>query len=239
VFIHTITSCVVGIRNQSRSWRWRWQNSFQNSGRCEQEILTDFNDYSALKKRYNIPGSILNNRDISQMKDLHSAFLLCQSIINKRKKIQAARKAAAADASTAAAALSNVVNTSISSTSTAADSSTSSSTIANKNRARIDYTPLSSGISSSLCASSNDTTRASICINSLSDQSSISASHSAKKSLPASRQMHPLVCLFCVWIYSIHHLRELQIHLQQICPHQPIMLRLIVMVCIRIIFLLP
>ncbi len=50
------------------------------AGRCEQEILTDFNDYSALKKRYNIPGSILNDCDICWMKDLHLAFLLGMSI---------------------------------------------------------------------------------------------------------------------------------------------------------------
>ena len=65
------------------------------SGRCEQEILTDFNDYCALKKRSNTPGSILNDRDIRRMKDLHPAFLLCKSIMHKQKKIQAACKAAA------------------------------------------------------------------------------------------------------------------------------------------------
>jgi hypothetical protein len=151
------------------------------SGRCEHDIFTDFNDYRALNKRYKTPGSFFNNGDISRKTDLHSAFLLYQSITNKRKKIQAARKATAADASAASAALSNVINTSISSTTAAADSSTSSSTTSNRNRARIDYTPPSSGISSSSCASTNDTTRASLGINSLSDQSSISASHSVNE----------------------------------------------------------
>jgi len=135
------------------------------SGRCEEDIFTDFKDYCALNKRSNTHGSILNNRDILRKKYLHSAFLLCQSIINKRKKIQAARKAVAANVSAASAtsaAASNVVNTSISSAAAPADSSTSSSTTANRNRASIDYTPPPSGISSSSCASSNDTTIASL-----------------------------------------------------------------------------
>ena len=114
------------------------------------------------------------------MKDLHLSFLLCKSIIHKRKKIQAAFKAAA-NASAATAALSNVANTSISATVAAADSSTYSSTTANKIRASIDYTPPSSGIFSSSCASTNDTTRASLGIDSLSDQSSIPASHSVNE----------------------------------------------------------
>jgi hypothetical protein len=147
------------------------------SGQCKQDILTDSNDYRALKKRSDTPGSFLNDHDIWRMKDLHPAFLLCQSIMNKQKKINAARKAAA-NTSTTTTALSNVLNTSISFTAAAADSSTSSSTTANKIRASIDNTPPSSGISSSLCASSNDTTIASPGINTLSDQLSISALHS-------------------------------------------------------------
>ena len=107
------------------------------SGRCEQDMLTDSNDYRALKQRINNPGASHNNKDLQKMKDLHSSFLLCQSIIHKRKKIQAAPKAA--DASAATSAASNVVNTSISSPTAAADSSTSSSTTANKLRASIDY----------------------------------------------------------------------------------------------------
>ena len=57
------------------------------SGRCEQDILTDFNDYCALKKRSNTPGSILNNCNIWQMNDLHLAFLLGNSIQNRQGKI--------------------------------------------------------------------------------------------------------------------------------------------------------
>ena len=126
------------------------------TGRCEQDIFTDSNKYRALKWRINDPGTLHDNEDLQKMKDLYPTFLQCKSIINKRNKIQAARKASA---STATAALSNVVTTSISFTAAAADSSTSSSTTANKIRASINYTPPSSGISSSLCASSNDTTR--------------------------------------------------------------------------------
>jgi hypothetical protein len=140
------------------------------SGRCEQDILTDFKDYTAAKKRINNPRSLHDNEDLQKMTDLYPTFLLCQSIINKRKKIQAACKAAAADVSAATAASTNVINTSISSTTAAADSSTSSSTTSNRNRASIDYTPPSSGISFSLCASSNDTTISSLGINTLSDQ---------------------------------------------------------------------
>ena len=36
----------------------------EKSGRCEHDILIVFNDYCALKKRYNTPGSILNDCDI-------------------------------------------------------------------------------------------------------------------------------------------------------------------------------
>ena len=152
-----------------------------NSGRCEQDIFTDSNKYRVLKKRSNTPGSFLNDHDIQQIMDLHPAFLLGKTIKNKRKKIQAACKVTAADASATSAALSNVVNTSISSTAAAAHSSTSSSTTANKIRGRIDYTPPSSGISSSSCSSTNDTTRSSLGINSLLDQSSISASYSVNE----------------------------------------------------------
>jgi hypothetical protein len=148
------------------------------SGRCEQDIHVDFKAYIAVKKRINNPGTLHDNEDLQKMADLQSDFLLGKSIENKQKKIQAARKAAATSAT---AASSNVVNTSKSSTAAAADSYTFSSTTANKIRASIDYTPPSSVISSSSCASSNDTTRASFGINSVSDQLSISASHSVNE----------------------------------------------------------
>ncbi len=122
------------------------------SGRCEQDIFTDSNKYRVLKKRSDTPGSFLNDHDIQQIIDLHPAFLLGISIQKKQGKIRAARKVAVSNASAATAALSNVVNTSISSIAAPAGSSTSSSTISNRNRASIDYTPQSSGTSSSSCA---------------------------------------------------------------------------------------
>ena len=151
------------------------------SGRCEQDILTDFKAYRAVKKRIKNPVTNHDNEDLQKMKDLQFSFLLGKSIEKQQGKIRAAHKAAAANASSVTAALSNVVNTSISSTAAAADLSTSSSTTANRNRATFDYTPLSSGTTSSSCALSNDTTRASLGINSLSDQLSISASHSVNE----------------------------------------------------------
>ncbi len=60
------------------------------SGQRVQQILTDFNDYCALKKRSNTLGSILNDCDIWQMKDLHPAFLLGMLTEKKQGKIQAA-----------------------------------------------------------------------------------------------------------------------------------------------------
>ena len=56
-------------------------------GRCEQDILTDFKAYRAVKKRINNPGTLHDNEDVQKMPDLHSSFLLCQSITNKQKKI--------------------------------------------------------------------------------------------------------------------------------------------------------
>ena len=58
------------------------------SGRCEQDIFTDFNAYRAVKWRISDSGTLHDNEDLQKMTNLHSAFLLCQSIINKRKKDQ-------------------------------------------------------------------------------------------------------------------------------------------------------
>ena len=74
------------------------------SGRCEQDILTDFNDYRELKKRSNMPGYIFNDCDIWRMKDLHPSFLRAKLIQNRQEKIRAARKAAVANASATSAA---------------------------------------------------------------------------------------------------------------------------------------
>jgi hypothetical protein len=138
-----------------------------NSGRSEVDIHTDHNAYRTLKKRIDNPDSLNDDDDIRRMKDLHYSFQLGVSICNRRNKINAARKvaaAAAATATTAAAAIATsiVTNTSISS---------SASTLINGNEIT----------ASSSLPSSNDETRASLDINSLSDQSSILASHSINK----------------------------------------------------------
>jgi hypothetical protein len=138
-----------------------------NSGRSDVDIRTDYNAYYALKKRIDNPDSCHDDADIRRMMDLHDVYLLGMSIRNRQKKINAACKVAAAAATaatTAAAAIatSNVTNTSISS---------SASTSINGNEIT----------ASSSLPSSNDETRASLDINSLSDQSSILASHSINK----------------------------------------------------------
>jgi len=156
------------------------------SGQSEDNIHNDFNDYCALKRKIDNPNSRHDDDDIRWMKDLHNVFLLGMAIHNRKNKINAARKvaaAAAADATTATAAAaiatSNVSNTSISSYATSADSSASTLINRNKITASLESTPPSSDPSTtSSLPSSNDETRASLDINSLSDQSSILASHS-------------------------------------------------------------
>ena len=86
-----------------------------NSGRSKVDIRTDYNAYYALKKRIDNPNSCHDNDDIRRMKDLHDVYLLGMSICNRQKKINAARKVAAAvatAATTAAAAIatSNIKN---------------------------------------------------------------------------------------------------------------------------------
>ncbi len=101
------------------------------SGQCKDDIHTNYNAYLALKKRIDNPDSCRDDDDIWWMKDLNNVFLLGMAIHNRKNKINAARKvaAAAAAAATAAAAIatSNVANTSISSYATSADSSASTS----------------------------------------------------------------------------------------------------------------
>jgi hypothetical protein len=153
------------------------------SGQSEDDIHTNYNAYLALKKRIDNLKSCHDDDDIRRMKDLHNVFLLGMAIHNGKNKINAAHKVAAATAAagTAAAAIatSNVANTSISSYATSADSS--ASTLINRNEitASFESTPLSSDPSTtSSLPSSNDKTRASLDINSLSNQSFILASHS-------------------------------------------------------------
>jgi hypothetical protein len=153
------------------------------SVRSKDDIHTDYNAYLALKKRIDNPDSCHDNDDIRRMKDLHNVFLLGMAIHNRKNKINAACKvaAAAAAATTAAAAIatSKVANTSISSYATSADSS--ASTLINRNKITASFestTPSSNPSTTSSLPSSNDKTRASLNINSLSDQPPILASHS-------------------------------------------------------------
>ncbi len=153
-----------------------------NSGQSEDDIHTAYIDYCALKTKIDYPDSCHDDEDIWRMKDLHNAFLLGKTFHNKQNKIRAARKVAATAAAAAPTATSNVANTSISSYSTSADSSASTSINANEITASFESPPPSSGPSSTTSLpSSNDKTRASLDINSLSNQSSILASHSINK----------------------------------------------------------
>ncbi len=153
------------------------------SGQSEDDIHTNYNAYLALKKRIDNPKSCHDDDDIQRMKDFCNVFLLGMAIHNRKDKINAARKVAAAAAATAttatAIATSNVANTSISLYATSADSSASTSINHNKITASFESTPPSSNPSTtSSLPSSNDKTRASLDFNSLSYQSSILASHS-------------------------------------------------------------
>jgi hypothetical protein len=153
------------------------------SSQSKDDIHINYNAYLALKKRIDNPGSCHDDDDIWRMKYLHNVFLLGMAIHNRKNKSNATRKvaAAAATAATAAAAIatSNIANTSISSYATSADSSASTLINRNKITASFESTPPSSNPSTtSSLPSSNDKTRASLDIISLSDQSSILASHS-------------------------------------------------------------
>jgi hypothetical protein len=157
------------------------------SGRSKDNIHNNFNDYCTLKRKIDNPDSCHDDDDIWQMKELHNVFLLGMSIHNRQNMINAARKvittAAAAATAAAAIATSNVANTSISSYATSVDSS--AFTLINGNKITASFVstppPSSDPSTTSSLPSSNDKTRASLDINSLSDQSSILASHSVNK----------------------------------------------------------
>jgi hypothetical protein len=150
-----------------------------NTGRTEVDIRVDYDYYLALKKRIGNPNSRHDDDDIRRMKDLHNAFLLGMTIRNRQNKINAARKAALALAADRAClavldgASSNITNTSIL-------SSASTSINGNEITASFESTPPPSSDPSTTSSlpSSNDETRDSLDINSLSDQLSILASHS-------------------------------------------------------------
>jgi hypothetical protein len=117
-----------------------------NSGRSEDDIHNDVNDYCALKRMIDNPDSRHDNDDIRRMKDLHDVYLLGMNIRNRQTKINAARKVASATAAASATATviatSNVVNTSIiSSYATSAGSSASTSINRNKITASFESTP--------------------------------------------------------------------------------------------------
>jgi hypothetical protein len=154
-----------------------------NTGRSKDDIHTKYNDYRALKKRIDNPNSRHDDDDIRRMKDLHHVHLMGMTVRNMQNKINASRKAAVALAANRArlavldGATSNVTNTSIS-------SSGSTSINANEITASFESTPPPSSdpsTTSSLPSSNDETSRASLDINSFSDQSSILASHSINK----------------------------------------------------------
>jgi hypothetical protein len=163
------------------------------TGRSKDDIHTDYIAYPALKWRIDNSNSLHDNVDIRHMKYLHNVFLMGMNICNRQNKINAARKVAAAAAAAAAATIatfnlannSNVTNTSI---------STFASTLINGNEITASFEltppPSSDPSTTSSLPSSNDETRASIDINSLSDQSSILASQSINE-ITASFETNP------------------------------------------------
>jgi hypothetical protein len=145
------------------------------SGRSKDDILNNCNDYRALKRKIDNPNSRHDDDDVRWMKDLHNVYLLGKTICNRQNKINAARKvaaAAAAIATTTAAATATVTNTFIS-------TSVSTSINGNEITTSFELTPPPSSDPSttlSLPSSNDETSRASLDINSLPDQSSILAS---------------------------------------------------------------
>jgi hypothetical protein len=160
----------------------------EKSGRSEQDILTDYNDYRALKKRIDDSNSRHHDADIRRMKELKDAYLLGVIIINRQHKIRAARKvattvaaAAAANAAADAVPIAAAVTSNIANTSVDSSMSTSTSTSINVNKITASFkstpSPPSSGLSTSL---------SSLNINPMSDQSSLSASQSTANKITAS-----------------------------------------------------
>jgi hypothetical protein len=181
-----------------------------NSCQRKDDIHNNVNAYRTLKWRIDNPNSCHDDDDIWRMQDLHNVFLLGKSIHDRQQKINAACKAAAAAATTAAAAAaaiatSNIANTSISSYATSVDSSASTLINDNKITASFESTPppSSNPSSTSSLPSSNDETRASLDINSLSDQSSILASHSINK-ITASFEANASFALSTSRLHPIH-----------------------------------
>ncbi len=152
-----------------------------NTGQSKDDIHSSYIAYCTLKKRIDSPNSRHDDDNIRRMKDLHDDYLLGKTICNMQNNINAARKVASALAADRAAiaafiATSNFTNTSISS---------SASTLINGNKITSSFEstppPSSNPSTTSSLPSSNNKTRASLNINSLSDQSSILASHFINK----------------------------------------------------------
>jgi len=121
------------------------------------------------------------------MKDLQNVFLMGMHIRNRQNKINAARKVATAAAAAAAAAAATIATFNLANTSNVTNTSISTfaSTLINGNEITASFEstppPSSDPSTTSSLPSSNDKTRASLDINSLSDQPSILASHSINK----------------------------------------------------------
>ena len=138
----------------------------EKSGRSKQDILMDHNDYQALKKRIDNNNSCHHDADIWRMKDLKDAYLLAVIIINRQKKIRAARKVA----TTAVAAANATTAAILVATATSVDSSmsTSTSTSINVNEITASFESTPSPPSSSI-----STSQSSLNINPMSHQSSL------------------------------------------------------------------
>ena len=138
----------------------------EKSGRSKQDILMDHNDYQALKKRIDNNNSRHHDADIRRMKDLKDAYLLGVIIINRQKKIRAARKVAITAVAAANAATAAIPVATATSVDSSMSTSTSTSINVNEITASFESTPSppSSGLS---------TSQSSLNINPMSDQSSL------------------------------------------------------------------
>ena len=138
----------------------------EKSGRSEQDILTDYNAYRALKKRIDDSNSCHDDDDIRRMKELKDAYLLGRIIMYRQNKIQAARKVAITAVAAANAATAAIPVATATSVDSSMSTSTSTSINVNEITASFESTPSppSSGLS---------TSQSSLNINPMSDQSSL------------------------------------------------------------------
>ena len=59
----------------------------KKSGRSEQDIQRDCNDYRALKKRIDNPNSLHDNHDVWRMTELKDAYQFALTIHSRKNKI--------------------------------------------------------------------------------------------------------------------------------------------------------